>query len=169
MQPHIFLELDALTRDLMRDEFNRDGGRPPLSKCFTGQGENDYPDLLADAILNGDAAWLIASLRQHGRMTETPVNAAERFGWTEFNRYYARGICRRALEHGSNEVKVYRARESRSKRPRSEQMIGTTQPATTLLDDLRTNRQDVAMGIALVASGLSVRCGCEGCLRAAAA
>lgn len=166
MKPYLFLELDDITRAFMRNELDRDVCGPTVSKCFTSRGHGDYPALLGAALAGHDAAWLIAELQQHDRMTETPVNAAERFGGTEFNRYYVRAVCRRALAHRSNEVKVYRARESSSKRSGSEKLIDGLQPATTLLDDLRTNREGTAMGIALVTSGLSVRCGCGDCLQA---
>lgn len=59
----------------------------------------------------------------------------------EFNRYYARGVCVRALaENGPKAtVTIYRARESLNPRSESVVLIGTTPSAAALLEDLRTN------------------------------
>jgi hypothetical protein len=160
-----FVDLDGFTRRLMVEELDCDPDGPTMSVCFTPRGRADYPRLLREAMLRGDAESLIADLQQLDRMAPTPVNAAERFGGTEFNRYYARAICRRALIHGSTAVVVYRARHSASPRARSEDLVGGMLPATTVLDDLRTNRVDGVLGVAAVGSGLSLRCGCAECLR----
>jgi hypothetical protein len=96
-----FVDLDGFTRRLMVEELDSEPDGPTLSRCFTARGRADYPDLLREALMHGDADSLIAELSQRDRMTVTPVNAAERFGGTEFNRYYSRAVCRRALVHGS--------------------------------------------------------------------
>jgi hypothetical protein len=160
-----FVDLDGFTRRLMVEELDGDPDGPTMSRCFTPRGCADYPGLLREAMTHGDAESLIAELEQLDRMTPTPVNAAERFGGTEFNRYYARAVCRRALIHGSTAVVVYRARRSASPRQQSEDLVGEMLPATTVLDDLRTNRVDGVLGVAAVNSGLSLRCGCSECLR----
>ncbi len=160
-----FADLDGFTRRLMVEELDCDPDGPSMSTCFTARGRADYPGLLRKALQDGDAESLVADLRQRERMTSSPVNAAERFGGTEFNRYYARAVCRRALIHGSPAVVVYRARPSAAPRPRSEELVGRMLPATTVLDDLRTNRSEGVLGIAGVSSGLSVRCPCTQCLK----
>jgi hypothetical protein len=160
-----FVDLDGFTRRLMVEELDCDPDGLTMSTCFTPRGRADYPRLLREAMQHGDAESLIAELQQLDRMKPTPVNAAERFGGTEFNRYYSRAVCRRALIHGSTTVVVYRARHSASPRERSENLIGGMLPATTVLDDLRTNRVDGVLGVAQVSSGLSLRCGCAQCLR----
>ncbi len=159
-----FVDLDGFTRRLMVEELDGEPDGPTLSACFTARGRADYRGLLREAMMHGDAESLIADLKQNGRMTATPVNAAERFGGTEFNRYYSRAVCRRALVHGSTAVVVYRARSSASPRARSEDLVGEMLPAATVLEDLRTNRADGVLGVAAVGSGLSLRCACEQCL-----
>jgi hypothetical protein len=69
------------------------------------------------------------------------VTAAQTMAEGEFNRYYARGVCIRALaETGSDAtVTVYRARESANARSASVALIGTTPSAAALLEDLRTH------------------------------
>ena len=55
----------------------------------------------------------------------------------EFNRFYIRGLCLRAIELGIGEVAVYRAKYVESPRPESDYLIGQRLPAASLLEDLR--------------------------------
>lgn len=57
----------------------------------------------------------------------------------EFNRYYLRGLCIRALEDGIPHLIAYRGRQSASPRPESEAKIGMTIPIDPLLAILRSN------------------------------
>jgi hypothetical protein len=75
----------------------------------------------------------------------------------EFNRYYIRGVCRRALEAGILDVEVYRARLVAAPRPDSEALIGRRLDAEQLIADLRTHMGvDTALGLGRPNSGLSV-------------
>lgn len=88
-----------------------------------------------------------------------PVTAAETLAEGEFNRFYARGLCRRALEDSIRELIVYRAKEVRNPRPESVAMIGRRVDPTALLGDLRTHPGvEPALGLPPGPnSGLSVR------------
>jgi hypothetical protein len=77
----------------------------------------------------------------------------------EFNRYYCRGLCQRALEVGIEEVEVYRAKAVTTPRPESQRLIGRRLSARSLLNDLRTSQGvEPALGVPPGPnSGLSVR------------
>ncbi len=156
--------LNDATRAAMLSEVDHDIAAGPgstgvlyLSPRLSPQGISDYPDLLRDAVQTGDDATLTAALASNGRLLthETakhpkggpdivktvPVTAPQTMAEGEFNRYYARGVCIRALvETGPDAtVTIYRARESTSARSASVALIGTTPYAAALLEDLRTH------------------------------
>jgi hypothetical protein len=89
-----------------------------------------------------------------------PHTAADTLAEGDFNHYYCRAICRRVLEEGKEFVEVYRAKDVREPRPRSQQLVGALVDARRLLIDLRAHPGgiDAALGIpAGPNSGLSVR------------
>jgi hypothetical protein len=147
--------LDAATRRHMVDEINRDiaAGALYVSPRLSEVGRQAYPALLLDAAERGDAESLAAELRVRARLNITeistrngktyskrvPVNAAETMAEGEFNRFYARGVCVRAMEENVGEVIVYRAKQVASPRLQSEAMIGVAVRAAQLLEDLRVN------------------------------
>src|SRR5262245_52526858 len=112
----LFLEnLDERTRQLMLDEVEYDIAHNQLhiSPFLSGQGQWDYPDLLRKAIKKGDDSMLVQDLQARRRimrtlprrtpkggymLVATVENAAEVLGEGEFNRYYIRGLARRAIE-----------------------------------------------------------------------
>lgn len=81
-------------------------------------------------------------------MAQVPVTAPDTLSEGEFNRYYVRGVCRRAIADRVQKVEVYRARHSDNPRQESEALIGKEIDPTALLTDLR-NSQGVepALGI----------------------
>jgi hypothetical protein len=88
-----------------------------------------------------------------------PENAPDILAEGEFNRFYIRGLCLRAIADGIPALVVYRAKEVRQPRSDSERKLGTTVDPRRLLEDLRTHQGvDPALGIpAGPNSGLSVR------------
>jgi hypothetical protein len=70
----------------------------------------------------------------------TPKNAAEILAEGEFNRYYARGVCRLAIDRGVSEVEIIRGRSSGTRSAESEAAIGKRKNAKQLLVAIRTNR-----------------------------
>lgn len=168
--------LDNQTRPLMNDEIELDIRNHKLyfSPRLSPSGQKDYPDLLRTAAQYRDDTWLAGELRQHGRLNATeqahrpaggfitkkvPVNAADTLAEGEFNRFYIRGLCRRAIATGIANLVIYRAKQVANPRPDSVAKEGTTINAQALLDDLRNNPGvDTALGLpAGPNSGLSVR------------
>ena len=79
---------------------------------------------------------------------KVPVNAADTLAEGEFNRFYLRGLCRRALENGEKELVIYRAKPVSQPRRESERKLGTTVDAEALLRDLREHLGvDSALGL----------------------
>src|SRR6185503_10083976 len=76
----------------------------------------------------------------------------------EFNRFYIRGMCLRALEDGAEYLLICRVKQVGNPRPDSDFKIGEQIPPQLLLADLRTNVGiDTAFGLpAGPNSGLSV-------------
>ena len=69
--------------------------------------------------------------------TQIPVTAPDTLAEGEFNRFYARGLCTRAIEDGIQEVEVYRGKQVSQPRPESEAMIGKRLSARAILEDIR--------------------------------
>jgi hypothetical protein len=125
-------------------------------------------------VRNHDDRWLAESLRQNRCMNATamrrkpkggftevkvPVTAQDAFAEGEFNRFYARGLCRLAIEQGIQALYIYRAKAVVVPRPDSQAKIGTPIDPNALLEDLRVHQGvDTALGLPPGPnSGLSVR------------
>jgi|Deesub1362B_J571_1020462.scaffolds.fasta_scaffold02160_8 hypothetical protein len=162
-------------RGLMLEEFETDlkEGKLYLSPRLKEEYIEIYIELFREAIKSGNDKSLAESIlisnclksteirkTRSGKITETkvPRNAHETLAEGEFNRYYIRGICRKALSEGL-QIEVYRAKQVKNPRPESQALIGKTLDPRKLLDDLRTNiGVDTALGVpAGPNSGLSVR------------
>lgn len=140
-----------------------------MGKDLSDEGEERYPGLLREAIESGDDSLLQERLSEdgifnamglrQGKPVKVPSNAPQRLAEGEFNRFYLRGLCLRAMEEGIDSVIVYRARESSSPRPESEALVGSSLNAEALLGDLRSNPGvDTAFGLPPGPnSGLSAR------------
>ena len=169
--------LDERTRQLMVDELDYDiaNNQLHISPFLSGQGQRDYPNLLREAMKGGNDETLAEALRAHRRIFKAlprrnkakggygiaavPSNAAEIVAEGEFNRFYIRGVARRAVEDGIPELIIYRAKQARNPRRESEALIETTVSAKDLLADLRAHPdQPPTLGIPSGPnSGLSVR------------
>ena len=68
-----------------------------------------------------------------------PVNAPDVLAEGEFNRFYMRGVCRRAIVESVSKLVVYRAKPVENPRPDSESKLGATVEPSALLADLRAN------------------------------
>lgn len=169
-----FKNLEEQTRKLMLDEVNRDmtNNQLYLSKRFNGTGEKMYPQLLTKAVTFGDEQSLASDLKANNsfktheeRKTKTGVTQAKvpdtahtTFAESEFNRFYIRALCLRAIET-KQQLIIYRARQSDNPRPESELMIGSPVDPSKLLHDLRGSiGVDTALGLPPGPnSGLTVR------------
>ena len=171
-----YANLDDRTRQLMLEELEYDIAQNQLhiSPFLSGQGERDYVNLLREAIQSGTDESLAENLRAHRRISRTlprrqpkggytiaaaPNNAADVLAESEFNRFYIRGLARRAIEEGIPELVIYRAKPVQSPRPESEALIESALSAEELLADLRRHPDEPpALGVPSGPnSGLSVR------------
>jgi len=153
--PLRYLNLDDQTRRFMVEEIDMDiaSGALYLSPWLTERGRQDWPQLLRDAAVSGTDATLAAQIPLQGRLAQTaqrkkpkggfttysvPVTAPETMAEGEFNRFYVRGLCRRAIEDGIQQLIIYRAKAVMTPRPGSEEKIGTSVDSAAILADLRT-------------------------------
>ena len=130
--------------------------------------------MLRSAIEHGDEVSLASNLSSQrclktytqrrtpkGNITTVKVSkdAHEMLAEGELNRFYIRGLCRRAQEDDIGEVVVYRAKAVRNLRPEPQAKLGVKLPVANLLEDLRRNiGVDTALGVpAGPNSGLSVK------------
>lgn len=168
-----YRNLDERTRTLMLEEIERDIAANALflSENLSPQGQIDYPDLLRAAARAGDDVTLGAGIQSRlnshekpkklegGRLSKPSVmrsNAHEMLGQGEFNRFYIRAVCVRAVADGVASVIVYRGRESKNPRPESEAMVGQAIAPAALLDDLRHSQGRDPTLLPCVNSGLTV-------------
>ena len=171
-----YRNLDERTRNLMMAEIDRDIAENSLflSDNLSPQGRADYPELLRNAARAGTDVTLAGAIQgrlnshekprrlKSGEFSKPPVmrsNAHEMLAEGEFNRFYIRALCLRAIEDGIAEVIVYRAKAVQNPRPESEARIGQPVAVDALLHDLRTHPGvDTALGLPPGPnSGLSVR------------
>jgi hypothetical protein len=150
------LNLDGRTRRYMLDELEQDVERGQLyfSPRLSERGRRDYESLMRAAIESLNDVLLADALRVNDRLknweerhvknggvmeVKVPFTAADTLAEGEFNRYYVRGVCRRALDEGDGEVVVYRAKQPNRPRPQSEAILGRRIDAEELLNDLRNH------------------------------
>lgn len=167
-----FKNLTEDVRKYMEDEVNADISKGTLyfGKNLSSQGIREYPRLLIESIRKGNEVTLAESLiglfnSHYERRTpsggttwaKVPGNANTMLAEGEFNRFYIRAICRKALDL-NKQIKIYRAKFSVSPRAESERKIGLYVDANQLLHDLRSNvGTDTALGLPSGPnSGLSV-------------
>lgn len=148
--------LDQETRKLMLKEVESDIERGELyiSRRLNERGRVDYPLLLKEATLKYDDTWLADSLRSKGLLksseqkrkpkggytvTKVPVNAPERLAEGEFNRFYIRAVCLRAIKEGLPKVEIYKAKSTHDTRQEAEALIGTKVSAEILLENIKAS------------------------------
>lgn len=136
------LRLDAVLR------------RVVIPRRLNEAGRTAYVTLLECALEAGDADALAAALREGGLLEEyelahsrkgrpywklVPSNAAQTLAEEEFNRYFMRGLARRALAEGIDALEVYRAKPVKEPRRESQGREGYLVRPATLLEDLRSH------------------------------
>ncbi|MDE0098646.1 MAG: hypothetical protein OXM87_03380 [Truepera sp.] len=152
-----YLNLDDKTRSYMIEEIDRDIANDSLyiGRHLNQRGIADWPDLLRTAAQSHDDDWLTGQLRHKGyllkttprqsrsggyTMVEVRRNAPEMLAEGEFNRFYARGLCRRAIDEGIDHVIAYRAKTVTKPHKASEAKIGNQYDPEVILTDLRTSQ-----------------------------
>lgn len=168
--------LDSRTCKFMLEEVDLDSSRGTLyiSPRLNAEGREKYESLLREAVQSRDDAWLASELRYRSCMNTTeqrrkpkggfttvqvPITAPDTLAEGEFNRFYVRGLCRRAIEDNITEVVICRGKQVSQPRPESEAMMGKRISARDLLEDLRES-QGVEPALGLPPgpnSGLTVR------------
>jgi hypothetical protein len=167
-------DLDPETRKFALAEFDGDVERGALtiSSRIRPTKTEEYEALLREALAYYDDQWLenrVEGLVVDFELRQTPSGgtttaklpsyAPRVLAEGDFNRYYMRGVCARAIAEERGVVEVYRARLSAEPRPESQDLVGQRLDAATLLRELRTRYTDSDPEPALGKpnSGLSVR------------
>ncbi len=144
-------------------DFDLGKGSVYESPRLNAEGLRRWPDTLKQAVGEHSDVWLANQIRE-GRFLKThenrtkasggftqaliPVNAGDILGEGEFNRFYIRGLCLKALAEDIPYLIAYRARPSSNPRPESEAIIGKKFDPQQLLDDLRTTTGiDTVLGL----------------------
>lgn len=161
-------DLNPEIRQLMIQEMDHDDKNLYESTNLNAQGRVAWCQLLKDAIANHSDDWLANELvRQRllnshylrqGKPVAMPKDAHTKLAEGEFNRFFMRGICMKAIQLGAPAVVGYRARASLNSRPESIAIVGKKFAPQELLDRLRsTIGTDTPFGYPGSAnSGLSV-------------
>lgn len=169
MAKFTFLDLQEDVRQLMLSEIEHDHKHEKfyISERLNEQGRASYKTYLVNAVTGGDEATLENMLdilthfneydHSKGKPQKMPSNASTLLCQSEFNRYYIRAICLKAINSNSEKVEIYRARVSSWSRPESEQKIGTFLIPKDLLEDLRASVGKEPKLLPEINSGLCVK------------
>ena len=162
-------DLNESIREYMVSEYERDIREDNLyfSVRLSPQGIEDWPELLRAALAEGSDESLAEEITKPGRLNQhdlrqgRPIkmnkNAHLTLAEGEFNRFYIRGVCRRAVEEG-RQVVAYRARFSSEPRSSSLAVDGTAFDPALLLEDLRAHPgTEPQHGFPGPNSGMSIR------------
>jgi hypothetical protein len=172
--PLQYENLDPATRRYALEELDQDiaSGDFHVSERLRPTAIAEYQRLMRDAIRYYDDRWLEEHAsdllvdfehrrtRSGGQTTaKLPEMATRMLAEGDFNRYYMRGVARRAIEEGRQVLEVYRARFSLEPRVESSELEGRRLPATEVLQYLRgqTTNDSSAFALGRPNSGLSVR------------
>lgn len=166
-----FENLDEVTRRYMLIEVEEaiKASQLYLSQRFTTLGREQYPALLREAVRTGNENSLTTAILQKQLLVEqepygtntrrVPASAARTFAEGQFNAFYMRGVCHRALQAGG-EVEVYRAKEVITTHPISKYQEGQRLDPQQVLRLLRHSPSGRDRGPVVPAgfnSGLSLR------------
>jgi hypothetical protein len=145
-------DLDNTTRDLMLEE-SRLGGHY-ASPRLTEVGLASWVPLFEQAIQFHNDDWLAQELLRLGYLRDqeqyktkngmswrqiNKPHSAQMLAEGEFNRYYLRGLCRRAANENEPDLVIYRGKEVANPRPESDAKIGSSIGVHDLLHVLRSN------------------------------
>lgn len=147
-----YRNLDENTRKHMLKE--NDIGGHYVSPRLRPEAWDEWLTIFEEGIRNHNDDWIAEEtnrrslLKTHeerkkpkGGITiaKVPHNAAQQLAEGEFNRFYLRGICARALDEGKSQIQIYRGKEVSKPRTESELKIGELIDAHELLSDLRSS------------------------------
>lgn len=150
------LERDLSERAIFYDSRLTEKGRTVYLRVLMAALESGTPEsfseaILANSLLNPTETRDVGE----GRVVQAKVSkiAHRNIGEAEFNRYYMRAICLKAIDQNADEVEVYRARPSTNPRPDA----ADSKNARELLEHLRTTDISVPGSFPGPNSGRSVR------------
>jgi len=172
--PLQYENLDPATRRYALAEFESDltNGTFHISERLRPEAVAEYQRLLQEALRYYDDRWLeehasellveseSRRTRSGGTTTaKVPQMAGRLLAEGDFNRFYMRGVARRAIDESRQIIEVYRARLSIEPRPESAQLEGSRVPAAEVLDHLRgpLSPNPAVAPLGRTNSGLSVR------------
>lgn len=159
----------------MRDEVITDLNeeRMLVSERLNENGKNRWHILLEKVVTEHNEIWLADQIKKENLLNTSerrrkktggyiqakiPITAAEILANGEFNKYYIRAICLKAIQNQQTFVIVYRARGVENPRTKSTQKVGNQLNAESLLADLRAKKGDDSLFLlAQSNSGLSVK------------
>jgi hypothetical protein len=145
--------LDEVTRSFMLEESHLGGHYQ--SPRLNNAGLARWVPLLEEAIQLNNDDWLSNELlrsdsfndqesyiTRSGNVALRRINkqhSAQMLAEGEFNRYYLRGLCRRAAEEGKSHLIIYRGKQVANPRPESAAKVGTQVGVLGLITILRRN------------------------------
>lgn len=169
----ILEDLSDDVRSNMENEVNYDVEQDKLyiSPRLKDNYDDIYLKMLFDAIREGNVESFAYAIEDNDCLNElepssrtktgfkkVPYNAHEVLAEGEFNRFYIRGLCKKAIAE-ELVLEIYRAKEVKNPRSDSEDLIDNEIDPTDLLNDLRESiGVDTVLGLPPgPGSGLSVR------------
>lgn len=176
MEVYMFnlVNLDEVRTEMISEiQLDINNHRLYISERLNSEGKERYPSILMKAAKSLNIEGFINlltmdyfnSYEQRRKPTgdfitaKIPKNANLTLCEGEFNRFYIRAVCRKAISLGKQIVTAYRARKSANPRPESIAVENKQFDAAKLLKDLQKNiGVDTALGIPPGPnSGISVR------------
>lgn len=168
-----FGELDDQVRSFMETELTDDipESRILLSDRLSAEGRERWTFLLNDAITDHDDLWLAQQIITENLLNDEEPYKKSKSGFrkinkeaaskmlaeSEFNKYYIRAICLKAIKNNQVVVRIFRAKEVNSPRPESNKLLNQTVNPSTLLEVVRgKTTHELFWAILEPNSGLSV-------------
>jgi len=105
-------------------------------------------------LLKGQETRLVGGKVVHASV---PITAHFTLGEGEFNSYYMRAVCRRAVWEGQDEVEIYRGKQVTRPRPAAEHAVRSRKNPRELLDHMRATNISVEGAFPGPNSGKSIR------------
>lgn len=156
-------------RKYMLDEVNLDMENDDLyySSYLKEDCKDVYSDLLKNEIEFGNPESFSKSIKDKMILRKIEMtkrgprnvrkNAHETLGEGEFNRFYIRGLCKKAIKQGLK-IEVYRAKQVNKPREKSKNLIEEILDPKFVLEDFRTNfGRNTSSEISKPNSGISLR------------
>jgi hypothetical protein len=155
---------DDKVRELMLEEVEYDikKGKIYFSPRLNDESKEKYLELLKKSIQEGDDKSFANNILKSGcfkpvmskktrsgksEMARVPNDAHFILAEGEFNRYYLRAICLKAIAN-NKELELYLSKPVESQRFEAKKLVGEIVNPTDLLNDLRENvRIDSALGL----------------------